>query len=274
MNSFKEFLSCSGTGTCRKTKLISTVTAIKHSRNVKIVPIIPCSRSGPVSSFSFRHRYLYFEAALQTSSTLQNLFDCALDAVADTIHTQKCFSLWRRLVSLQNPSRLYLLTVDTKLSRSGPFGISVSKSEVDTMLSCKFSASFALANSTALPLLTARLLRFSKSLLSYMPAIPSVTDWLNWFWKQRLRCLTIDWYCQPLSNRFRRRNDKHFVFSCQSWVHWPPILILLKLRKNHLIYLSCSPIVSWPRMMPSSTMLKVLFGRTLKWLMLCFSSLQ
>ena len=252
---------------------MSAVRAISPSRNLKIVPII--HEVGQVLLVAFRlGRYLYFEKTLQTSHNLQNFFDWAMDGVADTIHTQKCFSLWRRLVSLQNPSRLYLLTVDTKLSSWGPFGISVSKSEFDPMLSCKFSASFCLVSSTALPLLTARLLRFSKSLLSYMPAIPFVTDWLNWFWKQRLRCLTIDWYCQPLSNRFRKWNDKHFVFSCLSWVHWLPILIVLKLRKTHLLYLSCSPMVSWPRMMPSSTMLKILFGRTFKWLMFCFSSLQ
>ena len=66
-------LSCSGTCTCRNIDSISEVRAIGPSRNLNIVPINPCSRSGPANNLSFRHISLYFAAALQTRRTLPGL---------------------------------------------------------------------------------------------------------------------------------------------------------------------------------------------------------
>ena len=66
-------LSRSGTCTCRNTDSISAVRAIGPSRNLNIVPINPCSRSGPANNLSFRHISLYFAAALQTRRTLPSL---------------------------------------------------------------------------------------------------------------------------------------------------------------------------------------------------------
>ena len=68
----KQLLSCSGTCTCRNFDSMSAVRIFAPSRNLNIVPINSCSRSGPDSNFSnlsFRHTSLYFDAALQTRLT-------------------------------------------------------------------------------------------------------------------------------------------------------------------------------------------------------------
>ena len=60
--------------TCRKIDSVSAVIAIGPSLNLKIVPNKPCRRSRPAISLSFKHTYLYFEAAMQTRWTLPGLY--------------------------------------------------------------------------------------------------------------------------------------------------------------------------------------------------------
>ena len=55
-------------GTCCRTLCSENMTLI-----LNIVPINPCSRSGPANNLSSRHISLYFAAALQTRQTLPGL---------------------------------------------------------------------------------------------------------------------------------------------------------------------------------------------------------
>ena len=63
-----------GTCTYRNIDSLSALRAIGPTRNLNIVPINPCSRSGHISGLLFRHSSLYFDAALLTRLTLPGLF--------------------------------------------------------------------------------------------------------------------------------------------------------------------------------------------------------
>ena len=69
----------------------------------------------------------------------------------------------------------------------------------------------------------------------------SLIDLQHLFWKHKFLCPTMIGYFLPLSHLLWRQNDKHFDFSCLSWDHWVPILILLRRRKAHFMFQSYSP---------------------------------
>ena len=132
---------------------MSAVKAIGPSRNRKIVPINPCSRSGPASRLSFRHTSLEFEAALKTRLTLPGLFGFS---------TGWCgkYHSFPKLHVTSDPSNtitnlflhLYLLTADTNSSGLDLFGIFAPISKADPRLSCSCSVGLAPAHSTVIAL--------------------------------------------------------------------------------------------------------------------------
>ena len=137
---------------------MSAVRVNCPSRNLKIVPIKPCCRSGPASTLSFRHTSLYFDEHCNNSLSLPGLFGFSTDWWANTIISGRCLSLRSRPISLWIPFlHLYPLTVDTNFSHLGPFEIITPVSKADPMLSCSCSVGLALVQSTAFPLRTARL---------------------------------------------------------------------------------------------------------------------
>ena len=211
-------------------------------------------------------------------SLCQAFSGLALDGVANTIPSRKCLSFQTRSISLRICFlHLCLLIVDTNSSGVGPLGIFAPVGKADQRLRCSCPVVLALVQSTAFPLRNARLWFFSYLLASFVPAVPSLTDWRHWFWKHRFLCPTIFGYSPPLLHPLWMRNDKHFVFFWPSGVHWLPMLAPLERRKVYFVFLSCSPMgvvahASWPRIMPTSIKLMFL-GRTLRWLMLCFSLL-
>ena len=130
-----QLLSCLGTCTCRNIDSMSAVRAIGPSRKLNILPINPCSRSGPASSLSFRHTSLYFEAALQTRLTLPGLFRFSTGWFGK-YHSFPKVPLTRPVCLRMPFLHLYLLTADTNSSGLGPFGIFAPVSKADARLSC------------------------------------------------------------------------------------------------------------------------------------------
>ena len=55
---------------------MSAVRDISSSRNLKVVPINPCSKSSPANSLLFRHISFDVDMALQTRPILPGLFGC------------------------------------------------------------------------------------------------------------------------------------------------------------------------------------------------------
>ena len=121
-----QLLSCSEYVTCRNTHSMSTVNAIRPSRNLNIVPVNPCSRPGADSCLSFRQVFLYFDAALQTRLTLPGLLwfstelcgkyrsfpklPFALDSsniltipFSTTVSTDCCYEIFRLLIEVWAP---------------------------------------------------------------------------------------------------------------------------------------------------------------------------
>ena len=137
---------------------MSAVRASGPSPNLKIVPINPCSRSGPATSLSFSQTFCILMRHCKHVLLCQACSCLVLDGGANTIVSRRCLSLWTRPISLRILFlHLYLLIADPNTSGLGPFEIFAPVSKADQGLSFSCLVGLALVHSTAFPLRTARL---------------------------------------------------------------------------------------------------------------------